>query len=966
MAAPTGGISALLGPLAPPSADTAAAAAAVTSPSGKSIAQLMNEVDQLKKDVDNAKKTLEKIDTGRKNAAANRDRSVEGRTQIRDLNERVTNLQKQIDSMTKDTDPNVPTKQFEKTKKNALKTLTNLSKDLNHADKHLERATGTIPVTSGSTADLQTTATPADAQPIAAPRATTEKETTTGVGALIRKLPFGSKKKSSPKQSLDTTTPTAPTTSQPIDKTIDTVQEKTKDAVESDDEDEDEDEEDEEDESDEDVVLDKKKESKTSPSQLTKKTEPIIPSRKKIEVSDDESDASDDEDDDAANDDRRLLNELKSQTLTDEHDKDLPSHDRRSRSPATPRSSKKIPEIKTDLAPSSSPKIKKTTAVIPPPPPPASRRKTQSPKGRPEPSITKKKRDDESEEDEEEDSYFEEEEEEELRHLREPDDREEEISDHDYDEQEEEPTVVNAYVQELRTNKYPPGTQFLVTQNFTGEQTGDLTVRKDDIVTLVEQRSDDWWLFKNIQTQKEGLVPINLIQLLSKQQIRRRIKPSTSAITLVAAFKDKNNIPAGFISSDLAELSQIEEYQLWRSLVPKMTESNLAFVDLYWRTDRDRLQVQQVTHQKVLTLKECVKIPRAKGDQIRVLDRCVRVCLFDGVDIISNIHTIRALIPSKVDDRDLTEDWHFVRNDINTLSDEQPELLIRSNVPISGRHLKLLIELSQWCQSTVTQEKCEIGCGWSMVSIDDDEPPLITNTKGYNELLKGGHIDETNVLLDAQYKVLRSDGISGMIDRFKRARIKFSIESREDDIDLLYDNLPTQSIIIPINLIRPVVFFRNELAYQLHERHHPTGLSTTPISSIFLSTFLQSLLQPDLIYTLNRLYRLRKDRYLPSSSSLQQQRKLFINTYELFTYPLLQYRQLPLYDFHDKITLNERRHLINNTIKRLLPRKKKPGDDILSLLLDPTLTDKWTPFTTDEIGFTLERYIHDFTNDIVA
>jgi hypothetical protein len=253
-----------------------------------------------------------------------------------------------------------------------------------------------------------------------------------------------------------------------------------------------------------------------------------------------------------------------------------------------------------------------------------------------------------------------------------------------------------------------------------------------------------------------------------------------------------------------------------------------------------------------------------------------------------------------------------------------------------------------------------------MIPLDDDKPPLISDTKSYNELLHGGHTDETNVLLDPQYKVLRSDGLSGMIDRFKRARIKFSIESRESDIDLLYDNLPIHSVIVPMNLIKTLVFFRNELAYQLHKRHHPTGLSTTPIDSIFLGTFFQTLSQPDLIYTLRRLYSSRRKRYLNASASSQQQREEFIKTYDLFIYPLLHYRQLPPYDFHDIPALNERRKLINDMIKRQLPARKKIQQDILSILLDPTLTDKWTPFTTDEICFTLQKYIHDYTPDILA
>ena len=320
----------------------------------------------------------------------------------------------------------------------------------------------------------------------------------------------------------------------------------------------------------------------------------------------------------------------------------------------------------------------------------------------------------------------------------------------------------------------------------------------------------------------------------------------------------------------------------------------------------------------------------------------------------------------KLDDRDLTEDWTFLPNDTRTLTDEQSQILLRSNRTSSDQHLNLLIELSQWCQSTVTQEKCEVACGWTIVPLQDDKPPLISDTKSYNELLHGGHTAEKDVLLDPQYKILRSDGLSGMIDRFKRARVKFSIESRETDVDLIYDTLPIQPIVVPLNLIKSLYFYRSELAYQLHKRQHPTGLSTTPIDSLFLSTFFQTLSQPDLIYILRQQYNIRKRRVLNSSSSPQQQREEFIHTYEKFIYPLLQYRQLPSYDFHDIPALNERRKLILEIVKRQTPNKKTPAEDILSILLDPKLTDKWTPFTTDETCFSLQKYTSYFSPDLVA
>ena len=52
--------------------------------------------------------------------------------------------------------------------------------------------------------------------------------------------------------------------------------------------------------------------------------------------------------------------------------------------------------------------------------------------------------------------------------------------------------------------------------------------------------------------------------------------------------------------------------------------------------------------------------------------------------------------------------------------------------------------------------------------------------------------------------------------------------------------------------------------------------------------------------------------------------------------------------------------------KQIPPKKKIPPQDIVSIFLDPNLTDKWSPFMTDEVSFTLQKYIHDFKTDVVA
>lgn len=323
-------------------------------------------------------------------------------------------------------------------------------------------------------------------------------------------------------------------------------------------------------------------------------------------------------------DSRQVLSELQ-KTAAKEADAKAPIETgRRSRTPPSPRPQKRLTVSKTDPVGSPSPRPRKTTQASPPPT--ASRKKAPSPQRLTVPPV--KKRDHDDDDDNSGDSYFEDDDDEGEEEFddddeehpvgRDPPVHDEAEADQDYyDPEEDEANIVNANVQVLRTGRFAPGTQFRVIQDFKGTQTGDLTAHKGDILNLVEKRDDDWWLFERAIDRHQGVLPINHIQFVPSEQPRLRKKAATSANTLVDAFKANKNIPAGFIASDLAPLIDLEEYQLWRTIVPAMSESNLAFADLYWRPDKDELRVQEVTYQKILTLKECVKIPRIKGEQVK-------------------------------------------------------------------------------------------------------------------------------------------------------------------------------------------------------------------------------------------------------------------------------------------------------------------------------------------------------------
>ncbi|CAF1045917.1 unnamed protein product [Adineta ricciae] len=519
------------------------------------------------------------------------------------------------------------------------------------------------------------------------------------------------------------------------------------------------------------------------------------------------------------------------------------------------------------------------------------------------------------------------------------------------DDDDDEPGGVDMNLRQLRRTTYTPGTLFRVLRDFAGEEIGDLAIHKDEHLILVKQHDDDdWWLFKNAQTQREGLVPINYIQPSEKVPNQSRqwqpIAQTSSASSLVKAFKTNNNIPSGFSASSLTSLIKKDRYKLSYMLIPKMTESNLTFADLHWQYDVDRICAYPATYKKVLNIKKCSKIPKITGANIEILNRCIRICLYDGSEIISNIHSSRMKISEKSKATDITESWIPYPYQTLPVIDEGLIFLIRSNEYHPSKSLYLLIELSQFCQSTINEETCEIACGWSMIPLSNDlnRPLHMSGTMKYNECLQGGKFPEQNILLDSRYKTSRSN---------KRARIRFTLESREKYAEPDYDQLPLRSMIIPIDLVTILVFYRNELAYnKLQESAGFDGASSTPLHSIFLATFHRVLDQPDLIYVLQRLF--------PTKTKLttEQQRKEILRIYESSVYPLLFYRSLPLYDFHnrDKTSIQERRKLILQVMGKYRKRRGCPPD-VLELLLDPALTDKWAPFTIDEVCFSLQNYV---------
>ncbi|NXD20002.1 NPHP1 protein, partial [Spelaeornis formosus] len=220
--------------------------------------------------------------------------------------------------------------------------------------------------------------------------------------------------------------------------------------------------------------------------------------------------------------------------------------------------------------------------------------------------------------------------------------------------------------------------------NFDAQQEGDLTFVKGEILLIHDKKVDGWWLAENSKGQR-GLVPRTYLAVeLERNQalchfkcqfqvpkeeeesqeesehievvdetadgteIKKRTDSHWSAVRAVTendtveVLTTTGAVPAGFRPSMLFQLlEESEEFRASYYLQPELTPSQLAFKDLVWNSERNTIHPRPSRVSLIVTLCSCKMIP-VPGTGVQVLSRHVRLCLFDGSRVLSNIHTVRA------------------------------------------------------------------------------------------------------------------------------------------------------------------------------------------------------------------------------------------------------------------------------------------------------------------------------------
>ncbi|NXN02539.1 NPHP1 protein, partial [Sylvia borin] len=221
--------------------------------------------------------------------------------------------------------------------------------------------------------------------------------------------------------------------------------------------------------------------------------------------------------------------------------------------------------------------------------------------------------------------------------------------------------------------------------NFDAQQEGDLTFVKGEILLIHDKKADGWWVAENSSGER-GLVPSTYlaVELRRNQalchfkcefqvpkeeeesheeseehievvdetadgtEIKKRTDSHWSAVRAITendtveVLSTTGAVPAGFRPSMLFQLlEEGEEFRASYYLQPELTPSQLTFKDLVWNCERNTIHPRPTRVSLIVTLCSCKMIP-FPGNGVRVLSRHVRLCLFDGSRVLSNIHTVRA------------------------------------------------------------------------------------------------------------------------------------------------------------------------------------------------------------------------------------------------------------------------------------------------------------------------------------
>lgn len=487
-------------------------------------------------------------------------------------------------------------------------------------------------------------------------------------------------------------------------------------------------------------------------------------------------------------------------------------------------------------------------------------------------------------------------------------DEEDENDDERDEDSEEESTANIVMVRKVRT-----------LSDFDGEQDGDLSFKKGEILTVIKTTEDGWWDAEN-EAGKQGVVPKTLVEIIHEEETpspRQQPEEEPSAISretrdkvpemsrtrsgmelwktlqqtsrqetsATDVLKAMGAMPSGFRSTTLGRLAKQEQFQTSSWLMPKLSRSNVAFRDITWDPVAKQLRPRAAKTNRVFQLMSARMVP-FPGTGIEIISRHVRIVIWDIANNqpLSNVHSVRGLTTEK---DPMT--WNFNPKCPSSVFDSECLARINSN----DDSLVILFELNMLYKRTSANEKSEVACGWCILKLFEENGSPVPN-KTYEIPLNGGTPFDIGVDLDPSVSLKASTNRFQQVvrtNRQPRLTVKLISYQRKEMYDMLPDTLLTCHVYTQF-----ICLYRQLLTEAIMDEGRDSqdaGFIMDPI----ISTFPKIIYTADVMDALKRCWDEKNRRDLKRSQRRDGAvlRRLFRDVYMDSVFPILNSAELPPY-----------------------------------------------------------------------
>ncbi|XP_050989596.1 nephrocystin-1 isoform X2 [Labeo rohita] len=470
---------------------------------------------------------------------------------------------------------------------------------------------------------------------------------------------------------------------------------------------------------------------------------------------------------------------------------------------------------------------------------------------------------------------------------------------------------------------------YIALSAFTGEEEGDLSIQKGEVLKVLSKNKDGWWLAQNSKGQK-GLVPKTFLKMSAPQDSEREneddgeseeeeeepdikssktsnwntVRKAVNEIDATDVLSAMGAIPPGFRPSTLSRL--LEEGKSYRAshfIQPKLSQSQLSFKDLHMDPDSGKVHGRPSRVSLTLTLWSCRMIP-PPGVGLQVLSRHVRLCAFNGTQVLSNIHTVRATYNSKS-----PKTWSFsprMTGMLPCLLDGDCFLRCDSESPDLG----ILFELGVTYIRNSTGERGDLSCGWAFLKLfDESGAPIALRTQeltihGGTPFEKDTDMDTTSTKRGYPTGVFQQMLLSRKIPKLVVKLKSVNTRSRE----LL--NLLPDTIVGSLSTLHLLATYRQILADALL-LDRVTMYNADLICSSVLATFPEVLDQPDLMDAFRKSWAESESNLRRSDKrDIKVLKQMFVSVYMGSVFPLLYSAEMPAPCWADEGVESQRARII--------------------------------------------------------